>query len=110
VPLLALKHGCESLAFTYNEPTSGANTLSTSAKKPGKIWPENVMVTNGYITYEAFTTFTITSTQRTSISRPLPRIFTEDYADASSAGAGDSGVAEEETPVWFEITNLMIQL
>jgi len=76
--------GCESCVH-YNEPTSGRihHRYFKEAKKYGL---KTVMVTNGYITYEASTTFTITLTRPTWTSRPSPRILRENHADASSAG------------------------
>lgn len=49
----ALRHGCKSVAFTYNEPTIWAEyamDIAIAAKKAGLA---TVLVSNGYITLEA---------------------------------------------------------
>ncbi len=54
VPLLALKYGCDSIAFTYNEPTIWGEYVIAICKEAKRYGLKTVMVTNGYITYEAF--------------------------------------------------------
>ena len=52
VPVLAKRHGCEGVAFTYNEPVIWAEYVrdaATAAKAAGLY---TVMVTNGYVTPE----------------------------------------------------------
>ena len=148
VPLLALQYGCDSLAFTYNEPTiwgeyvidicraakadraswedrpkgfsSGAKALerdeasmSQLKLRPPKAGTERtlktVMVSNGYITHEAFRdiypyidaanidlkAFTETFYGRTTLTHLQPVLETLEWL-------------KNETNVWFEITNLMI--
>jgi pyruvate formate lyase activating enzyme len=54
LPLLAMQYGCPSIAFTYNEPTIWGEyvvDICRSAKDRGL---KTVMVSNGYITREAF--------------------------------------------------------
>jgi pyruvate formate lyase activating enzyme len=109
VPLLALKYGCESIAFTYNEPTIWGEYVIDICQEAKKYGLKTVMVTNGYITYEAFH---------------------EIYADVDAANVDLKAFTEnfygkitlthlqpvldtlewlkKETGVWFELTNLMI--
>src|SRR5207248_719889 len=54
VPLLARKYGCDSLAFTYNEPTIWGEYVIDISKEARKYGLKTVMVTNGYVTYDAF--------------------------------------------------------
>ncbi len=54
VPLLAIQHGCDSIAFTYNEPTIWGEYVIDICKAAKPLGLKTVMVTNGYITYEAF--------------------------------------------------------
>ena len=51
---LAIRYGCPSIAFTYNEPTIWGEyviDICAAAKEAGI---NTVMVSNGYITYDAF--------------------------------------------------------
>ena len=54
VPLLALEHGCASIAFTYNEPTIWGEYVIDICKAAKQHGLKTVMVSNGYITREAF--------------------------------------------------------
>lgn len=109
VPLLARKHNCASLAFTYNEPTIWGEyvvDICSAAKTHGL---KTVMVTNGYITREAFhdiydhidaanvdlKAFTEKFYGRTTLTHLQPVLDTLLWL-------------KNETNVWFEITNLMI--
>src|SRR5437762_12788745 len=53
VPLLALRYGCESIAFTYNQPTIWGEHVIDICKVAKKHGLKTVKVTNGYITYQA---------------------------------------------------------
>src|SRR5207302_9124893 len=54
VPLLALQHGSDSLAFTYNEPTILGEYVIDICQAAKQYGLKRVMVSNGYITREAF--------------------------------------------------------
>src|SRR5260370_30229387 len=54
VPLLALQNGCDSLAFTYNEPTIWREYVIDICPAAKQFGLKTVMVSNGYITREAF--------------------------------------------------------
>ena len=106
---LATHYGCPSIAFTYNEPTIWAEYVIDIAKAAHARGVNTVMVSNGYITEEAFhevydhidaanidlKAFTenfygkITLTHLAPVLETLKRL-------------------KHETSVWFEITNLMI--
>jgi pyruvate formate lyase activating enzyme len=109
VPLLALRNGCDSIAFTYNEPTIWGEyvvDICHAAKEHGL---NTVMVTNGYITYEAFhdiydhidaanvdlKAFTEGFYGKVTLTHLQPVLETLEFL-------------KNETNVWFEITNLMI--
>ena len=49
----AVRHGCESVAFTYNEPTIWAEYAIDIARAAHRKGLKTVLVTNGYITPEA---------------------------------------------------------
>lgn len=105
----ALYSGCSSIAFTYNEPTIWAEYVIDISRVAHEHGLKTVMVTNGYITPQAFDevylwidaanvdlkAFTehfysrITLTHLNPVLETLKRL-------------------KQNTSVWFEITNLMI--
>ena len=109
VVALAVEHGAPSIAFTYNEPTIWAEYAVDIARLAHARGLRTVMVTNGYITREAF--FDV-------------------YEHMDAANVDLKGYREEfygrltlshlepvldvlrwlrrETKVWFEVTNLLI--
>jgi pyruvate formate lyase activating enzyme len=107
--LLAIKNNCPSIAFTYNEPTIWGEyviDICHAAKEHGL---NTVMVTNGYITYDAFhdiydhvdaanvdlKAFTENFYGRITLTHLQPVLDTLKWL-------------KNETNVWFEITNLII--
>ena len=106
---LAIRNGCPSIAFTYNEPTIWGEyviDICAAAKERGI---NTVMVSNGYITYEAFhdiydhidaanidlKAFTENFYGRVTLTHLQPVLETLQWL-------------KNETNVWFEMTNLMI--
>ena len=109
VVLLAIRNRCPSIAFTYNEPTIWGEyviDICAAAKEQGL---NTVMVTNGYITYDAFhdiydhvdaanvdlKAFTENFYGKITLTHLQPVLETLEWL-------------KSETNVWFEITNLMI--
>jgi len=106
---LAIRNGCPSIAFTYNEPTIWGEYVIDICHAARERGIRTVMVSNGYITHEAFhdiydhidaanidlKAFTenfygrITLTHLAPVLETLKRL-------------------KNETNVWFEITNLVI--
>ncbi|MGB2592189.1 MAG: AmmeMemoRadiSam system radical SAM enzyme [Candidatus Acidiferrum sp.] len=109
VPLLALEHGCDSLAFTYNEPTIWGEYVIDICQAAKHYGLKTVMVSNGYITREAFhdiydhvdaanidlKAFTEGFYGKITLTHLQPVLETLEWL-------------KNETNVWFEITNLMI--
>jgi pyruvate formate lyase activating enzyme len=109
VPLLALQYDCPSIAFTYNEPTIWGEYVVDICRAAKRHGLRTVMVTNGYITREAFhdiydhvdaanvdlKAFTEEFYGRTTLTHLKPVLETLQWL-------------KRETSVWFEITNLMI--
>ena len=106
---LAIQNGCPSIAFTYNEPTIWGEyviDICAAAKEAGL---NTVMVSNGYITYDAFhdiydhidaanidlKAFTENFYGKITLTHLQPVLETLEWL-------------KNETNVWFEITNLMI--
>jgi len=109
VPQLALSYGCDSIAFTYNEPTIWGEYIIDICRAAKAYGLKTVMVSNGYITREAFhdiydyidaanidlKAFTENFYGKTTLTHLQPVLDT-------------LLLLKKETPVWFEITNLMI--
>jgi pyruvate formate lyase activating enzyme len=109
VPLLALEHGCESIAFTYNEPTIWGEYVIDICRAAKNYGLKTVMVSNGYITHEAFhdiydhidaanidlKAFTETFYGKITLTHLQPVLDTLQWL-------------KNETSVWFEMTNLLI--
>ncbi len=109
VPLLAVKYGCDSVAFTYNEPTIWGEyviDICHAAKQRGI---NTVMVTNGYITREAFHDIY----DHVDAANVDLKAFTEQFYGRITLTHLEPVLEtlkwlKTETNVWFEITNLMI--
>jgi pyruvate formate lyase activating enzyme len=109
VPQLALHYGCPSIAFTYNEPTIWGEyvvDICRAAKEQGL---RTVMVTNGYITREAFHDIY----DHVDAANVDLKAFTENFYGKTTLTHLQPVLdtlrwLKNETNVWFEITNLMI--
>ncbi|HXJ45670.1 MAG TPA: AmmeMemoRadiSam system radical SAM enzyme [Candidatus Dormibacteraeota bacterium] len=109
VPLLARKNNCSSVAFTYNEPTIWGEyvvDICEAAKSHGL---KTVMVTNGYITREAFHDIY----DHVDAANVDLKAFTENFYGKTTLTHLQPVLdtllwLKNETNVWFEITNLMI--
>jgi pyruvate formate lyase activating enzyme len=109
VPLLAMEHGCESIAFTYNEPTIWGEYVIDICRAAKDHGLKTVMVSNGYITREAFhdiydyidaanidlKAFTENFYGKITLTHLQPVLDTVQWL-------------KNETSVWFELTNLLI--
>ena len=105
----ALRYGCPSIAFTYNEPTIWAEYVVDISRIAHERGLKTVMVTNGYITPEAFhDVYSFIDAANVDL-----KAFTEDFYGRITL-THLAPVLEtlkrlkNETSVWFEITNLMI--
>jgi pyruvate formate lyase activating enzyme len=109
VALLAIRNGCPSIAFTYNEPTIWGEYVIDICHAAKDYGLKTVMVSNGYITREAFhdiydhidaanidlKAFTENFYGRVTLTHLQPVLETLRWL-------------KNETNVWFEITNLII--
>jgi pyruvate formate lyase activating enzyme len=106
---LAVEHGCPSIAFTYNEPTIWGEYVIDICLAAHARGLNTVMVSNGYITREAFhdiydhidaanidlKAFTENFYGKITLTHLKPVLETLEWL-------------RNETKVWFELTNLMI--
>ncbi len=109
VPLLALQYGCESLAFTYNEPTIWGEYVIDICEAAKQYGLKRVMVSNGYITREAFHDIY----EHIDAANIDLKAFTENFYGKITLTHLQPVLdtlqwLKNETNVWFEITNLMI--
>lgn len=109
VPSIALRYGCKSLAFTYNEPTIWGEYVIDICKAAKPYGLKTVMVTNGYITYDAFHDIY----DHIDAANVDLKAFTENFYGKITLTHLQPVLdtlkwLKNETRVWFEITNLMI--
>jgi pyruvate formate lyase activating enzyme len=106
---LARYRGTPSIAFTYNEPTIWSEFVIDVAKAAHEAGIYTVMVSNGYITREAF--FDVY--QHIDAANIDLKGFTEGFYAKITLSHMQPVLdvlrwLRRETNVWFEITNLMI--
>src|SRR3954467_2025434 len=109
VPLFAMQYGCPSIAFTYNEPTIWGEYVIDICRAAKDCGLKTVMVSNGYITREAFHDIY----DHVDAANIDLKAFTENFYGKITL-THLAPVLEtlhwlkNETNVWFELTNLMI--
>ncbi len=109
VVLLAIRYGCPSLAFTYNEPTIWGEYVIDICQVAREYGLNTVMVTNGYITYDAFHDIY----DHVDAANVDLKAFTEKFYGRVTLTHLQPVLdalqwLKNETNVWFEITNLII--
>jgi pyruvate formate lyase activating enzyme len=109
VPQLALRYGCPSVAFTYNEPTIWGEYVADICKAARDAGVNTVIVTNGYITREVFHDIY----DHVDAANVDLKAFTEGFYGEITLTHMKPVLdtllwLRNETNVWFEITNLMI--
>ncbi|HEY8713854.1 MAG TPA: AmmeMemoRadiSam system radical SAM enzyme [Candidatus Acidoferrum sp.] len=109
VPLLAKEHGCDSIAFTYNEPTIWGEYVIDICKAAKRHGLKTVMVSNGYITREAFHDIY----DHVDAANIDLKAFTENFYGKITLTHLQPVLdtlqwLKNETSVWFELTNLLI--
>jgi pyruvate formate lyase activating enzyme len=109
VPELARQYGCDSIAFTYNEPTIWGEYIIDICKAAKPFGLRTVMVTNGYITYEAFHDIYDHIDGANVDLKAFAENFYGKITLTHLQPVLDTLLwLKKETPIWFEITNLMI--
>ena len=106
---LAIHYKCPSIAFTYNEPTIWAEYVIDICKVAHARGLNTVMVSNGYITQEAFHEVY----DHVDAANIDLKAFTENFYGKITLTHLEPVLEtlerlKRETNVWFEITNLMI--
>ena len=106
---MAIENGCPSIAFTYNEPTIWGEYVIDICKVAHAHGLKTVMVSNGYVTYDAFHDIY----DHIDAANIDLKAFTEKFYGATTLThlqpvLDTLGWLKNETSVWFEITNLII--
>jgi pyruvate formate lyase activating enzyme len=109
VVLMAIRYGCPSIAFTYNEPTIWGEYVIDICQVAKEHGLNTVMVTNGYVTYEAFHDIY----DHIDAANVDLKAFTEEFYGRITLTHLQPVLdvlqwLKNETHVWFEITNLII--
>ena len=107
--MLAIRSGCPSMAFTYNEPTIWGEYVIDICKVARARGLKTVMVSNGYVTYEAFHDIY----DHIDAANIDLKAFTEKFYGGTTLAHLEPVLdtlkwLKNETDVWFEITNLLI--
>jgi pyruvate formate lyase activating enzyme len=106
---LAIRNGCPSIAFTYNEPTIWGEYVIDICQAAREAGIRTVMVTNGYVTREAFHDIY----DHVDAANVDLKAFTEGFYGKITLTHLQSVLEmlvwlKEETNVWYELTNLLI--
>ena len=106
---VALREGCKSIAFTYNDPVIWAEYAIDTAKVAREVGIKSVAVTAGYINPKARKEF-FSHIDGANVDL---KAFTEEFYEKTTLArlqpVLDTLVwLKRESDVWFEITNLMI--
>jgi pyruvate formate lyase activating enzyme len=109
VVTLARRNGCPSIAFTYNEPTIWGEYVVDICHAAREQGIATVMVTNGYITREAFHDIY----DHVDAANVDLKAFTEGFYGRITLTQLQPVLdmliwLKNETNVWFELTNLLI--
>ena len=105
----AKNSGCESVAFTYNDPIIFAEYARDTAIECHKLGIKTVAVTAGYITDEAREYFFEHIDAANVDLKAFSEEFYEKYTSGHLQPVLDTLIyLKHKTNVWFEITNLII--
>lgn len=105
---MAVESGCESIAYTYTEPTvfyELARDTMILAKKAGLL---NVFVTNGYMSREGFDDLRGLLDGANVDLKAFTDEFYKKYCQARLKGVLDSLQYIKKMGIWLEVTTLLI--
>ncbi|MFN8555611.1 MAG: AmmeMemoRadiSam system radical SAM enzyme [Candidatus Obscuribacterales bacterium] len=105
----AQRLGCNSVAFTYNDPVIWAEYAIDTAKACHQVGIKTVAVTAGYITREARPEFySVIDAANVDLKAFTERFYEKLTLSALEPVLDTLKWLKHESDVWFEITNLMI--
>jgi pyruvate formate lyase activating enzyme len=105
----AVRLGCSSVAFTYNDPVIWAEYAIDTAKACKQAGIRTVAVTAGYITPEARPEFySVMDAANVDLKGFTERFYQRNTLSSMAPVLDTLKWLKHESNVWFEITNLMI--
>src|SRR6516225_9711975 len=106
---LAMEHRAPHIAFTYNEPTIWGEYVIDIAREAHDVGLNTVMVSNGYITREAFfDIYRYIDAANIDLKAFTEKFYSKVTLTHLQPVLDTLRRLRHETGVWFEITNLII--
>ena len=105
----AVRHGCPSIAFTYNEPTVFAEYVIDTSALAHEAGLRTVMVTNGFIERDALARVYEHIDAANVDLKAFDDEFYRTWTGGSLAPVLDALVAMKAMGVWVELTTLLIE-
>lgn len=106
--MLAQKHHCQSIAYTYNEPTVFFEYSYDTAKLAHEAGLKNVYVTNGYETHKAIDTLAPFVEGMNIDIKGYSQSFYKEICGASLKPVLDTVAYAYKKGIWIETTTLLI--
>lgn len=104
----ARAQGCQSIAYTYTEPTIFFEFAYETARLAHEAGLKNIFVTNGYISREALTTIAPWLDAANIDLKGFSEEFYRNTVQARLSEVLDSISAYREAGIWIELTTLII--
>jgi len=104
----AVKNGCKSIAYTYNEPTIFAEYISDTAKLAKKKHLKNILVTNGYMSKECLDYLAPNIDAANVDLKAFSDNFYKKHTAARLKPVLDTIKRMHKRGIWLEITTLII--
>ena len=104
----AKKNGCDSIAYTYTEPTVFYEFMLDTARLARKEGLKNVWITCGYINAEPLTELAKVMDAANIDLKGFTEDFYGDYCNARLAPVLETLKLAKQAGLWVEVTNLVI--
>lgn len=105
---LALEHGCQSIAYTYNEPVVFFEYTYDTARLAHEAGLKNIYVTSGYETHQAIDTIAPYLDGMNIDIKSYSQPFYKDICGASLKPVLDTIEYAHKKGIWIETTTLLI--
>ncbi|MDD2540603.1 MAG: AmmeMemoRadiSam system radical SAM enzyme [Desulfuromonadaceae bacterium] len=105
---MAIDNDCQSISYTYTEPTIFFEFAYDTARLARKAGLKNIFVTNGYITGEALATIAPYLDAANIDLKGFSENFYRDIVHARLSEVLDSLIKYRKQGIWLEITTLII--
>ncbi len=104
----ALASNCQSISYTYTEPTIYFEMAAETARLARQAGLKNIFVSNGYISAEALSAIAPVLDAANIDLKGFTKEFYRNYVQADLAEVLDSLLAYRSRGIWLEITTLLI--